>query len=127
MDLETLETFLRILGISMLVSFVLFLLIIGFAIRRVRQLNIPPDANFTETLELAPFSIVLAIDLLDFALDFLAAPISWGLLSWLGLKGLRNVSLIEALLPFTQPIPTLTLCWIAVRWFGISLDRVIEK
>ena len=63
-----------------------------------------------------PFTIVLAIDLLDLALDILAAPFVWLILDRLGLKALRNMAAVEALLPFTQPIPTLTVCWIAVRW-----------
>ena len=57
------------------------------------------------------------IDLLDFALDFLAAPISWIILDRLGLKALRGVSTVESLIPFTQAIPTMTLAWVWVRLF----------
>jgi len=85
------------------------------AVRRVRSLNIPPDATFGETLLLTPLSLVIAIDLLDLALDILAAPISWAILDRLGLRALRGLAAVEALLPGTQFIPTLTLCWFGIR------------
>jgi hypothetical protein len=81
-------------------------------------LHIPSDATFSETLLLAPLSLVILIDLLDLALDFLAAPISWAILDRLGLKALRGVASVEALVPGTQLIPTLTLCWFGVRLLG---------
>ena len=54
---------------------------LAIAIHRLRNLNIPPNATFSETLLLTPLSVVLAIDLLDLGLDILAAPMSW-LMSW---------------------------------------------
>lgn len=113
--------------IIMGVSFVLFLLIIGIAVRQLRKVEIPPDASFTETLRLAPFTIVLAIDLLDLSLDFLAVPIVWVMLNKLGLKALREVSAVEALVPGTQLIPTLTLSWIGVRVLGVGYYEPREK
>lgn len=110
------NTYFTIVLSIMGLSFLGFLLLIGFAVRQVRKVHVPPDADFTETLLLVPFTIVLAIDLLDLALDILAAPFVWLILDRLGLKALRNIAAVEALLPFTQPIPTLTVCWIAVRW-----------
>ncbi len=89
------------------------LLIAAFS--RVRNLNIPPDAGFRTTLSAVPIYVVIAIDLLDLSLDFLSVPIVWIVLDRLNLRGLRDVSAIEALIPFTGPIPTLTLCWIGVR------------
>jgi len=59
--------------------------------------------------------VVVLIDLLDFALDFLAAPLAWVILDRLGLKALRGVSTVEALIPLTQVVPTMTLCWIGAR------------
>jgi hypothetical protein len=44
----------------------------------------------------------------------------------LGLKGLRNKAAIEALIPFTQPIPTFTLSWIAARTLDLGEDPIIS-
>ncbi|MGH2537644.1 MAG: hypothetical protein ACRDHL_09650 [Candidatus Promineifilaceae bacterium] len=104
---------------ALLVSSVLLLILV----RQVRALNIPEGAGFTETLLYTPFLLVVALDLLDFGLDFLAAPVSWLLLDRLGLKGLRGVTTVEALIPFTQVIPALTASWLAVRYLGVRLDR----
>jgi hypothetical protein len=104
-----------IMAISALVGLTLLLL----SARRISQLNIPPDANFVETLHYTPLFVVMAIDLLDLGLDFLAAPLSWAILDRLGLKALRGVAAAEALIPGTQLIPTLTLCWFGVRMLGI--------
>jgi hypothetical protein len=62
------------------------------------------------------------IDLLDFALDFLAAPISWIILDRLGLKALRGVSMLESLVPFTQAIPTMTIARNWVRLFPGTIN-----
>jgi hypothetical protein len=90
-------------------------LVLIFAYRRIRGLEIPADATFAETLLLTPLSIVIAVDLLDLALDILAAPLSWAILDRLGLKALRGVATFEALIPGTQFIPTMTLCWLGAR------------
>jgi hypothetical protein len=103
-----------IMGISLLLAAILFI----FAYRSARRLNIPPDAGFAETLLLTPLVVVLFIDLLDLAVDFLAAPIAWIILDRMGLRALRNISVLEALVPFTQVIPTMTLAWIGVRVLG---------
>lgn len=116
-----LTEFLRTFGITLLtlmgVALILALLLLFIVWRQVKRIPIPPDATFGETLLLTPFLVVLMIDLLDFALDFLAAPISWIILDRLGLKALRGVSIVESLVPFTQAIPTMTLAWIWVRLF----------
>lgn len=93
-------------------------ILLFFAIR-LKRIEIPADATFAETLHYTPFLVVMAIDLLDLALDFLAAPLSWAILDRLGLKALRGVAAVEALIPGTQIIPTLTICWLGVRLFGI--------
>lgn len=114
-DLRTVGLFLAVsMGVSLTLAAILFVLVI----RKLRRLNVPPDAGFGETLLYVPFLLVLFIDLLDWGLDVLAAPVSWVLLDRLGLRALRNVSTIEALIPFTQFIPMLTLSWIWVRLFG---------
>lgn len=114
-DLRTIGLFVAAgMGISLVLAAVLFI----FAIRHLRRLNIPPNATFGETLAYTPFVLVLFIDLLDWGLDVFAAPITWVILDRLGLRALRNVSAVEALIPFTQPIPLLTLSWLWVRLFG---------
>ncbi|MGB1250628.1 MAG: hypothetical protein ACPG8W_08465 [Candidatus Promineifilaceae bacterium] len=85
------------------------------AVRQMQKIDIPENADLTTTLLAIPIVVVIGIDLLDLALDFLALPIVWVLLNRMGLRALRNISAVEALVPFTQPIPTLTLAWIAVR------------
>lgn len=106
-----------ILG-TMGVSLILALILLFIVWRQVKRIKVPPHAGFAETLHYTPFLVVLLVDLLDLALDFLAAPVAWVVLTRLGLQGLRGVSVVEALIPFTQPIPTLTLSWIGVRLLG---------
>lgn len=119
MDIETI----RAIGIATLIllltSVLLAVLLLLFYARRIRALNIPADATFVETLHYTPLLVAIAIDLLDFGLDILAAPLSWVILDWLGLKALRGVATVEALIPGTQIIPTMTLCWFGVRLLGI--------
>lgn len=113
--------FLRNFGLTLLtlmgISLALALLLLAVVWRKVKRLNIPPDATFGETLLLTPLVVVLMIDLLDFGLDVLAAPVSWVILDRLGLKALRGVSVVEAVIPFTQAIPTMTIAWLWVRLF----------
>ncbi|MDT8306427.1 MAG: hypothetical protein RRC07_10865 [Anaerolineae bacterium] len=118
MDFDTLRPFITIALIWMGVSLVLAILLFILVIRKLGRLNIPANAGFAETLLYTPFLVVLFIDLLDWGLDILAAPFSWLVLDRLGLKALRNAAALEALIPFTQPIPTLTLAWFWVRLFG---------
>ena len=118
MTIEELRTIGLILAASMGVSLALAVLLFVLVIRKLRRLKVPPDAGFGETLLYVPFLLVLFIDLLDWGLDVLSAPVSWALLDRLGLRALRNVSTIEALIPFTQFIPLLTLSWVWVRLFG---------
>ena len=64
------------------------------------------------------------LDLLDFGLDFFSAPISWMMLSRLGLSKLRGATILEAFIPGTQAIPTMSLAWILVRLFGPKLKEM---
>jgi len=98
-------------------ALVLSLLLLGLVIWRVRKIQLPPGADFFTALRATPLVVVLLLDLLDFSLDFLSAPLAWVLLTRLGLGPLRGVTLVESLLPGTQVIPTMTLAWIAVRLF----------
>lgn len=93
-------------------------LAVGLAVwvfTRIRRINIPPGADFLETLRLTPFTVVLMIDLFDLALDFLSAPVAWVILGKLGLQSLRTVTAIEAVIPGTQFLPTMTAAWVVAR------------
>jgi hypothetical protein len=54
------------------------------------------------------------------ALDVFSAPIIWMILNRFGLQALRNVATIEALIPISGPVPTLTLAWLAARIFKLG-------
>jgi hypothetical protein len=110
----------------MAISFVLAMILFLLVIRRLKRMEIPPNAGFAETLLYTPFLLVVFIDLLDFALDILAAPFTWMILDRLGLRALRGFASFEALLPFTQFIPTMTLAWFAARMFGSQLNMVTK-
>lgn len=101
------------MGVSLLLAIILFVTVI----RQLQRIEIPADAGFQETLLHTPFLVVIFIDLLDFGLDFLAAPFAWVILDRLGLRALRGVSVVEAAIPLTQGIPTMTLCWVGARLF----------
>lgn len=92
-------------------------LLLALTFRKLQRLQVPRDADLLTTLRAVPFGLVLALDLLDLGLDFLAAPLVWALLGRFGLQALRNVAAVEALIPFTQPVPTMTLAWVAARFF----------
>ena len=118
---EFLQTFGLYLLIAMGTALLMALLLWGIVSRMVKRLDIPPNATFGETLLLTPLLVVIFIDLLDFGLDILAAPVTWVLLDRWGLKALRGFSAIEAIIPFTQPIPTLTVAWLWARVFGADM------
>jgi len=122
---EFLQNFVLILLSVMSVALVLAILLLAIIIIQVRRIQVPPGAGFAETLLYTPLLVVLFLDVLDLALDFLSAPIAWVVLDRLGLKGLRGVATVESLIPFTQAIPVMTLSWIGVRLFG--KDRFIEQ
>jgi hypothetical protein len=98
-------------GVALAASIVMLV----WVIYQVERIELPPDAGFLTTLRATPLSVVILLDLLDFSLDFLSAPAAWFLLSWLGLKPLRWVAVIEGVLPFTHLLPTMTLVWIVAK------------
>jgi hypothetical protein len=118
-----------VLGACVVVALVGLLLMV----RRIQRLNIPPGADYFTTLRYVPLGLVILLDLLDAGLDILAAPISWIILDRMGLRGLRNKAAVEALIPFTQIIPTFTLSWIAARTLDLGdtpwegYDRSLER
>jgi hypothetical protein len=106
-------TLLALFGIALLIAVVL----LGLIIWRVRKIRLPEGADFMTALRATPFIVVLVLDLLDFSLDFLSAPISWLLLRRLGLGPLQGVTLFEGLIPGTQFLPTMTVAWLLARIF----------
>ncbi len=101
--------------IIIIVGLFLSLLLLGWIILRVRRIHLPVGADFFTALEYTPLSIVILLDLLDLTLDFLSAPISWTILSYLGLQPLRGITAVESLIPGTQILPTMTIFWLLVR------------
>jgi hypothetical protein len=69
---------------------------------------------------MVPLGLVIVLDLLDLGLDVFATPVVWIILSRYRLQALRNTAAIEALIPFTQAIPTLTIAWLVVRMLNLG-------
>ena len=107
-----LTTILLVLG-SMLI---LALVLIVWAIWRIRRINLPPGTDFITALRATPLVVVIILDLLDMSLDIFSAPITWFLLGRLGLAPLRGVALVEGLVPFTNLLPLMTLSWLYARF-----------
>jgi hypothetical protein len=113
LDLNTLFViFLVFIGIAMLLAVAL----IVWIILRIRRIDLSPNADFMTALRATPLAVVIVLDLLDFALDIFSAPISWVLLSYLGLAPLRPVAVIKDLIPVTNFIPLMTLAWLYARY-----------
>jgi hypothetical protein len=117
---ETFGNILSTLLIIMAICVVVALVGLFMLTRTIRRLRVPYEADFFTTMRYVPISLVILLDLLDFGLDIFAAPISFIVLDRMGLRGLRNKAAIEALIPFTQPIPTFTLGWIAARVLNLG-------
>jgi hypothetical protein len=111
---------LKIFAVIALVALVLAGVALAFAIRKLRRIRLPADADFFTAVRAVPLSLVVGLDLLDLALDVFSAPIMWVLLNRTGLQALRNTAAIEALIPITGPIPTLTIAWFAARLFNLG-------
>ncbi len=116
----SLKSFAFVVGGIMFASLLLGVLVLGLAYRRLKKIRVPEDADFFTTIRAVPLALVVGLDLLDLGLDSFAAPIEWIILDRLRLPGLRNVATFEAFLPFTGPIPTLTIAWIAARVLGLG-------
>lgn len=115
-----LETILKFIGGVILVALILAAVVLTVALRKLRRIRLPPDADFFTAIRAVPFSLVVGLDLLDLGLDSLSAPIVWFILNKTGLQALRNVAAFEAFIPFTGPIPTLTLAWLAARYLNLG-------
>jgi hypothetical protein len=115
-----LRTVVEILGVIALLSLAFAALALFWALRRLRRIRVAPGADFLTTVRAVPLSLVVGIDLLDLGLESFSAPIIWFILNRLKLQGLRNIATFEALIPFTGPLPTLTIAWIVARLFNLG-------
>jgi hypothetical protein len=117
---ESFRTFGQVIVSLLVISAVLGAILLALVYRSLRRIQVPPNADFFTTVRAVPLGLVVALDLLDLGLDVLSAPIVWVILSRFKLQALRNVAAVEALIPFTQPIPTLTLAWLAARIMNLG-------
>lgn len=111
---------LKIFAVIAACALVLAAVALAIAVRKLRNIRLPADADFFTAVRAVPFSLVVGLDLLDLALDVFSAPIMWVLLNRTGLQALRNTAAFEALIPVTGPIPTLTIAWLAARAFNLG-------
>ncbi len=112
----------KLVAVVAVIALVLAAIVLALAFRTLRRvrLRVPPNADFFTTIRAVPFSLVVGLDLLDLGLDVFSAPIIWFILNRFGLQALRNVATVEALIPITGPIPTMTLGWLAARIFNLG-------
>ncbi len=124
---EELKLLINIAAVVMAAGLLASALLLVVAIRQAKKIRVPDRAGFVPTLQGTPFIVVLGLDLLDLALDMLSAPIAWVILDHLGLKALRTVTVIEGLVPGTQLVPTLTICWIVARLMPDQLAYLVRQ
>jgi hypothetical protein len=111
---------LKLLLAVAVVALILAGVVLFWALRTLRRVRVPANADFFTTVRAVPLSLMVGLDLLDLALDSFSAPIIWFILNRYNLQALRNVASVEALIPITGPIPTLTLSWLAARIFNLG-------
>jgi hypothetical protein len=124
---EGLRTLIYTLGSIVMLCLVLASVLFALVYGRLRRIRLPPNADFWTTIRAVPLGLVIGLDLLDLALDVLATPIVWALLSRFRLQALRNVAVVEALIPFTQAIPTFTVAWFAARVFNLGQQTLTGR
>lgn len=120
---EWLIVILSLIGAGLVLS----LALLGVVVWRVRKIRLPENADWITTMRHTPFVVVLLLDLLDFSLDIFSVPITWPLLGYLGLKPLRNITVLEGIIPGTQLIPTLSLTWLLARLIPNGANRYSEN
>ena len=118
--IEAFRGIIAVVLVAMAISVVIASIGLIALARGIRRLRIPPDADFFTTMRYIPLSLVIVLDLLDFGLDIFSAPIMWIALDRMGLHNLRNKATIEALIPFTNVIPTFTVSWFAARLMNLG-------
>lgn len=119
----TWDSLIHIIQTLFIISFiagVLALVFLAWTYRDIRRLKVPANAGFFGTMRVIPLRVAIFLDLMDMALDTFAAPIGWAVLHWLRLDYLKAPAVLEALIPGTQFIPTMTLAWIATRALNLG-------
>jgi hypothetical protein len=115
---------LRSVIVAMALTALIFLslaaLVLYLAYRKLRRIKIAADSDFLTTIRAVPLSLVVGLDLLDLGLEVFSTPITWLILDRLGLKALRNVATIKAVIPIGDMIPALTLAWLGARLFNLG-------
>jgi hypothetical protein len=106
---------LLVAGVCLAAAMVGAVVLLILAARQVSEIDIPPEADFFETLQHIPITLPLALDLLDLVFDIFSAPISWIILELLGLQALQLVTVFEGIVPGTQLLPTMTFAWLLAR------------
>jgi hypothetical protein len=106
---------LLVAGVCLAAALVGAVVLLILAARQVSEIDIPPEADFFETLQHIPITLPLALDLLDLVFDIFSAPISWIILELLGLQALQLVTVFEGIVPGTQLLPTMTFAWLLAR------------
>lgn len=117
---QAIVSFFQFLVWVSLVAGVLAAAMLAWIYRDIRRLRIPDNVGFFGTLRIIPMRVAIFIDLLDLALDSFAAPVAWLVLRWLKLDQLRAPAVVEAFIPGTQLIPTMTVLWVAARALNLG-------
>jgi hypothetical protein len=115
-----LRNFIAVVAVAVLVVLALAAAAIYVAYRKLRRIRIAADSDFFTTIRAVPLSLVIGLDLLDLGLDVFSTPITWMLLDRLGLKSLRNIATVKAVVPVLDMIPALTLAWFAARYLKLG-------
>ncbi|MDM8518433.1 hypothetical protein QUF64_00185 [Anaerolineales bacterium HSG6] len=92
-------------------------LLLIWIIWQIKRIDLPPNADFKTALLSTPLIVVIMLDLLDVGLNFMSAPVGWAILTYLGLRPLRGITVVEGFLPGTEALPTMTAAWVGVRLF----------
>ena len=114
--LSDFSTLLWIIGIVLAIAIVITLALVVWIVLRIRRIDLPPGADFLTALRATPLIVVIVLDLLDFSLDIFSTPITWAVLTYLRLAPLRLVAVVKDLIPVTNLIPLMTLCWLYARF-----------
>lgn len=123
---EPLMILLQFLGtvLAVIAGIAVFAIIgLMLVLNSLRNIRVPPDADFFTTMHYVPITLVILLDLLDLSLDIFSAPIAWFFLDRQGLSSLRNTAALQAVVPLTGPVPVLTISWLLAR--SLNLGGVV--